>query len=201
MTVSTEELIERSTASFRQALTEQLATHQGDHGPIDFDPESAGQRAATTITAGQVWSSLAGPFTDSAGAGAALGGVSKQAVSQRVSSGSILGLRLASSGNARDRLVYPTWQFHPTVLGLLAQVLRAAGWDSERAVTAWTIAAWLTTPDPSRDDLSPVDLLRAGQLDPVLDSAHQVAESLGTAERAGRRARPQRRTARSARAA
>ena len=200
MPTDLEDLIERSTESFRRTLTEQLGSGSGEH--VDFDPEIAGQRAATTVTAGQVWATLAGPFTDSAGAADALGGITKQAVSQRVASGSILGLRLATSGSARDRLVYPTWQFHPTVLTHLPLVLAAAGWDPARAVTGWTIAAWLTTPDPDTE-LTAVQLLRAGQVDTVLAAAAQVAESLGTAERAAHQddSRSSRRSSRQRRAA
>jgi hypothetical protein len=177
----TAEFIDRSTDAYRRALTEQL----GDRDDVDVttDPEVAGRRAAATVTAGQAWAGLVGPFTDSAGAAAALGGITKQAVSQRVAAGSVLGLRLASGGTARDRLVYPAWQFHTTVLAHLPTVLAAAGFDPDRPVTGWTIAAWLTTPDDSLGGMTPQQLLRAGHREPVLQVAAAVAESLGTTER------------------
>ncbi len=178
---STAEFIDRSTEAFRRALADQLADRVDD--PPTADPQVAGRRAAATVTAGEVWAGLVGPFTDSAGAAAALGGISKQAVSQRVASGSVLGLRLAPGGTARDRLVYPTWQFQSAVLAHLPAVLAAAGFDPERPTTGWTIAAWLTTVDDSLDGASPLDLLRAGHRDPVLAVAADVADSLGTAER------------------
>lgn len=82
-----------------------------------------------------------------------------------------------------DRLVYPTWQFHTTVLTHLPSVLAAAGFDHDRPVTGWTIAAWLTTPDDALDGMTPRQMLRAGQVDGVLAAAAVVAESVGTDER------------------
>ncbi len=181
MSNAVQEYIDRSTTAYRQALTEQLG--QGGYELVG-DAETAARRAATAVTAGQVWAGLVGPFTDSAGAAAALGGITKQAVSQRVAAGSVLGLRLAAGGTARDRLVYPTWQFHTTVLSHLPAVLAATGFDPDRPVTGWTIAAWLTTPDDSLDGMTPHQMLRAGHSRPVLAAAAEVAESLGTAERA-----------------
>lgn len=64
-------------------------------------------------------------------------------------------------------------------------------YDPQRPVTGWTITAWLTSPDPDRDGLTPVELLQADRPDPVITAAGEVRASLGTDERdVGRAARP-----------
>lgn len=169
----------RSVRAYEQHLREQIERY----GHPELDPEVAGRRAAIMTAAGQAWAEDAGPFFDTKGARAALGQVSKQAVSQRVASGRLLGLRLADDGSGRHRLVYPVWQFRPGVLRHLPAVLAVCGYDPGRAVTGWTIAAWLTSPDSGVHGVAPVDLLEAGHLQLVLDAAREVAVSLGTAER------------------
>lgn len=170
----------RSAAAYRRQLLEHLT----EHGVPEVDPEAAGRHAAAITAAGQAWADDAGPFTDTAGARVALGGVSKQAVSQRLRERRLLGLQLASDGSARNRIVYPLWQFRPGVLRVLPTVLAAAGFDPDRPVSGWTIAAWLTAADDEFGGNSPVDLLEAGHRDRVLAAAAQVRESLGVDERA-----------------
>lgn len=177
-TLAPEEYARRSAAAYERYLLEHLERHGAPEG----DPEEAGRRAAATASAGQAWAADAGPFYDTDGARTALGGVTKQAVSQRVREQRLLGLRLAADGG-RARLVYPAWQFRPAVLRHLPAVLAAAGLDPERPVTGWTVAAWLTSPDPDLDGLTPVELLQADRPDPVITAAGEVRASLGTDER------------------
>lgn len=171
-----------------EAYAEQLRAQVARYGTPALDPEIAGRRAAVLAAAGQAWDADAGPFYDTEGARVALGGVSKQAVSQRVAAGRLLGLRLAADSSGRDRLVYPVWQFHTEVRRQLPAVLTACGYDPVRPVTGWTVAAWLTTESADLHDLAPVALLRAGRPEPVLAVAREVAASLGTGERAAARA-------------
>lgn len=180
-TPSPDEYATRSAAAYRRQLLEHLT----EHGVPEDDPEAAGRHAAALTAAGQAWADDAGPFTDTAGARASLGGVSKQAVSQRLRDRRILGLQLASDGTARDRLVYPLWQFRPGVLRVLPAVLSAAGFDPDRPVSGWTIAAWLTTPDPGSAGRTPLELLESGHADHVVAAAAQVREALGVDERRG----------------
>ncbi|MFP4635571.1 MAG: hypothetical protein ACLFRD_06910 [Nitriliruptoraceae bacterium] len=172
--------LERATAAYQ----EELRTLLEHHGVPQADAAFAGRRAAALAAAGQAWNEAAGPFYDTQGARAALGGVSKQAVSQRVHHRRLLALRLAPDGSGVERLVYPAWQFRSGVLGHLPGVLAAAGYDPHRAVTGWTIAAWLTSPDPDLDGHPPLELLEAGHVTPVLVSAAEVRGSLGVEERA-----------------
>ena len=175
--------IDRSVKAFEDELRRQVAIH----GPLTGDPAELGRRAARAVAAGAAWSAEVGPFYDTAGAQEALGGVSKQAVSARATAGRLLALRLAPDGTARDRLVYPVWQFVPAVLRHLPRVLAAAGHEPERDTSGWTIATWLTTPDPRFGDRTPLELMRADHVDQVLAAASDVAHALGTAERSALR--------------
>ena len=179
-TTAPAEYAHRSAQAYERHLRDQAERY----GTPQVDPEVAGRRAAALTAAGQAWAEDAGPFYETDGARAALGGVSKQAVSQRVRERRLLGLRLAADGSGRDRLVYPVWQFRPGVLRKLPAVLEAAGFDPRRPVTGWTIAAWLTSPDERVGGLAPVELLEAGHLDPVVAGAREMRTSLGTDERA-----------------
>jgi hypothetical protein len=95
----------RSAAAYERRLCALLERH----GIPVTAPEAVGERAAMLAAAGSAWEQDVGPFFDTDGVRVVLGGVTKQAVSQRVASGRLLGLRLASDGTARPRLVYPAW--------------------------------------------------------------------------------------------
>ena len=179
-----DEVLERSTAAFRAELASLL--EQGVR--LGEEPEQAGRRAAASLATGQRWAEEVGPFLDTDGARAMLGGVTKQAVSDRLRRGALLGLPLTSDGAGRGRIVYPVWQFD--CLDGLREVLPVAGYDVDRPTSGWTIAAWLTAPDPRLEGLAPVDLLRAGTTGPVLRLAGEVAASLGIEERAAAAAMP-----------
>ncbi|MGH3442361.1 MAG: hypothetical protein ACRDUY_10045 [Nitriliruptorales bacterium] len=174
------EFAERSARVYERRLREQLLRY----GTPETDPEDAGRRAAIYAASGQAWANDVGPFYDTDGARAALGGVTKQAVSQRVGAGRLLGLRLASDGSGRHRMVYPVWQFREAILRALPAVLQAAGYSAERPVAGWTIATWLTTSDPELDGMTPLRLLEAGHVSRVMAAAGEVAASLGVEERA-----------------
>ena len=176
--------IDRSVKAFEAELRRQVAIH----GTLGGDPDELGRRAARAVVAGAAWAADVGPFYDTTGAQAALDGVSKQAVSARATADRLLALRLAPDGSARDRLVYPVWQFVPTVLRHLPRVLAAAGHDPERTTSGWTVATWLTTPHPDLGHRSPLEVLRADHVDPVLALAGDVAHALGAAERTALRA-------------
>ena len=176
--------IDRSVKAFEEELKRQVAMH----GDLPGDPDELGKRAARAVAAGAAWAADVGPFYDTVGAQEVLGGVTKQAVSQRITSHRLLGLRLAPDGSAHDRIVYPVWQFVPAVLRLMPRVLFAAGYQPDRAVTGWTIATWLTTPHHGMADRTPLELLRAGHAEQVVAAAADVAHALGTHERTAVRA-------------
>jgi len=135
------------------------------------DPVVVGRRAALVAAAGQVWTDQLGPFYDSDAVRKLLGGVSRQAVSDRARRGVLLVLRTGAG-----RLVYPAFQFdrNGTVRGL-PDVLAVFDLDD---ISAWTVASWLATPDPDLDGRRPVDALRDGDLGTVLSAARDVAAGL-----------------------
>lgn len=178
-TLSPDDYARQAAAAFEAELRRRAA----DYGVPATDPAEAGSRAASSALAGQVWADQLGRFYDTAGARAALGGVSKQAVSERVRQRRLLGLSLASSDPRATRMVYPAWQFRPDLLRLLPAVLDAAGYDPARPTTGWTIASWLTTYD-DRLGATPLEALPTGEHDTVCEIAADVRASLGVDERA-----------------
>lgn len=155
-----------ATQAFEAALVELVA----DTRP-DADPAAAGRRAALMAVAGRIWSEQLGPVYDTAGVAEVFGGVTKQAVSDRVRRRRLLALRTGSG-----RLVYPAFQFRGRdVVDGLAQVLGRIGADETEA---WTVASWLTTTDPALGNRSPIEALRAGEVEAVLAAAGDLAEGL-----------------------
>lgn len=167
------EFVERATSAFRELLAALLESAEV---PGEA-PEDLGVRAGLTAAAASVWSAHAGPFLDTEGVMRLLGGITKQAVSQRARTGRLLALRTGSG-----RLVYPLWQFRDgEPLPGLAAVLAAAGVDLERPVSGWTVASWLCTEDPELGG-APRDLLAAGAVDAVTCAAADVRLELGVEE-------------------
>jgi hypothetical protein len=169
------DFVEQATAAYRARLAALVDAYGTPHA----EPERLGAQAALLSAASAAWTEQIGPFVDADGARVLLAGVTRQALSQRLRAGRLLGLRTGSG-----RIVYPLWQFGGGgVLPGLSAVLDAAGYDPDRAATGWTLASWLCTDDP---DLGgrPRDLLTAGHLTPVLAAAADVRAELGTDERA-----------------
>ncbi|MDZ7790860.1 MAG: hypothetical protein U5L08_10290 [Xanthomonadales bacterium] len=73
-------------------------------------------------------------------------------------------------------IAYPVFQFDGRrQLPGIREVVRVF----EPAVaTTWTTASWLTSPAPELDDRTPLALLRAGELEPVISLARQTASTL-----------------------
>lgn len=113
----------------------------------------------------QLWAAQIGPALAQADV-ARLLGVSVQAVSKNRGL-----LRIA---NRDGRVVYPVVQFDGRgPLPGLALVLAALG----DALQPLTIASWLTLTTGALDDRSPVEALRAGDVQAVLALAQQVARA------------------------
>jgi hypothetical protein len=165
--------VERVAAAFVVEFRSAL----GDEVPTD-DPDTVGRQAALRAASGVTWDSLIGPFTNAAGAANALGGISRQAVNQRLTTKSLLGLRLA--GQKRSSFVFPLWQFQPGLQERLTDVLTAAGYDRDLPTTGWTIASWLRSPDQRFDGLTPLDMMLAGAEDTVLRLAGDLAAGLAS---------------------
>lgn len=164
--MSTTKWIDEASAAFESALTELV----GERRP-QLDASEAGRRAALKAVAGAMWNDTVGPFYSTEGVMQLLGGVSKQAVSDRVRRHRLLALRTGSG-----RLVYPAAQFHDErVVDGLGDVLDVLVPDDTEA---WMVASWLTTPDPALDDRTPLDALRDGDRADVVRAAREVAGAL-----------------------
>lgn len=96
-----------------------------------------------------------GPFYTSGGAASQLGGITKQALSDRRKTRSVLAMR-AGDG----RWLYPAWQFTGagTVHPALAPVLRAL-----RPLDRWAAGVWLVGAHPELGGRSPRAALRDGE--------------------------------------
>lgn len=115
--------------------------------------QSAVMAAESILDPAVVWVRQLGAFYDTDGVRALLGRdsqpVSRQAVHKRK------GLLALTTGNGR--VVYPAFQFQgrkPT--GGLDKVLTVL---PENLVSRWTVASWLTSPEPDLDGDRPIDVL------------------------------------------
>lgn len=93
-------------------------------------------------------------------------GISRQAIDKRVRDGSLLAVTGPS-----NRRSYPTVQFlgDGSVVDGLKQV---------RAVLAtknpWMLLNFLVNPEPRLDGRKPIELLKSGQIEPVVDAARRI---------------------------
>ncbi len=115
----------------------------------------------------QVWAEQLGPAYSTAEV-AALLDVSKQAVAQRTG---LLRLEQRSGAPA-----YPVFQFDgDRVLPGIQTVVQTL---APQVATPWTTASWLTSPQRSLDGTRPVDALRRGEVNRVVEAAHRFAAVL-----------------------
>ncbi len=158
--------IEDASAAFESALIELVGEQQPQ-----LDAAEAGRRAALKAVSGAMWADAVGPFYDTEAVMLLLGGISKQAVNDRVRRHRLLALRTGSG-----RLVYPVAQFDDErVVDGLGDVLDVLVPDNTEA---WMVASWLATPDPELDDLAPIEALRAGAVADVIRAARELASAL-----------------------
>ncbi len=158
--------IDDASAAFESALIDLVGEQQPQ-----LDAAEAGRRAALKAVSGAMWTDAVGPFYDTEGVMSLLGGVSKQAVNDRVRRHRLLALRTGSG-----RLVYPVAQFHDEqVVDGLGAVLDVLVPDNTEA---WMVASWLATPDPELGHQAPFEALRSGAVDDVLAAARELAGAL-----------------------
>lgn len=172
--MTVKDFVEQATAAYCSELEALLA----DHGAtVDTDPQLAGVRGAVASAAEQVSADAIGPFLDTAGVMAMLGGVTKQAVSERVRGRRLLALRMGPDGRSYR---FPLWQFDGATLAVLPGVLEAVGYRPEVVWHGGLVAAWLCADDEQLGGLRPRDLLAAGQDEEVLESTGDVRAELGS---------------------
>jgi hypothetical protein len=125
------------------------------------------------VLAGRAWERALGELLTSAEARVLLGGVSREALRKRVASGSAIALR-DDGGLVR----YPRWQFDAAsgapfgVIRALNEIFDDAGLDP------WTLAAFVTAPQPELGDLAPVDAFADADTEPLLLAARRTVADL-----------------------
>ncbi|RWI57296.1 MAG: hypothetical protein EOR16_15700 [Mesorhizobium sp.] len=95
-------------------------------------------------------------------------GISRQAIDKRVQDGSLLAVPGPS-----NRRSYPTLQFNRD--GTVVNGLKAIR-EALQTRNSWTVLNFLSQPDVRLGNRKPIDLLRSGQLDLVLDAARRHGE-------------------------
>lgn len=128
------------------------------------------ERMVSVLPEPSAWDDTLGPFYGSAKLAAMLGGISRQALSERRGRKSLLALKTADGA-----WVYPTFQFdrnNRVLPGLPAvlKVLETSGADD------WTAAGWAVSPLESLGGISVVEWLRRGlDRDVALEAAREAA--------------------------
>ena len=83
---------------------------------------------------------------------------------------------LLALATGSGRVVYPAFQFRtssiPDGLGTILEIL------DEELVSRWTVASWLVTPNAEFEHDTPLELLEAGAVGPVVEAARRWAFSL-----------------------
>ena len=92
-------------------------------------------------------------------------GVSRQAVDKRVQEGSLLAVPGPS-----NRRSYPTLQFNRD--GTVVPGMKAVR-DALQTTNAWIVLNFLSRPDDRLDNRKPIDLLRSGELELVVEAARR----------------------------
>jgi hypothetical protein len=92
--------------------------------------------------------------------------ISRQAISNRVIGGTLLAVR-----GPNNRATYPVAQFMPD--GQPVEGLKEVR-DALAADNAWTVLNFLVNPEPKLGGRKPIDLLKAGGIDEVVEAARRA---------------------------
>jgi len=134
-------------------------------------PEVLANRMAAAIPLPSPWDEALGPFYGTGQVRRLLGGITRQAVDDRIRRRRLLALRTTDG-----RYAYPTFQFdrHNRVLAGLPEVLRTFSSD---VVDGWTLAGWLCAKQRHLGGQSVVGWLQAGgDVNEALTLANEAAE-------------------------
>jgi hypothetical protein len=140
--------------------------------PADaFEPDARGRTILRGLEFAHADLLEAGGAYDLEQARAVLGGVSRQAIDKRVKEGSILAVPGPS-----NRRAYPTFQFNSD--GSVVAGLKTVQ-DTLPTQNPWAILSFLTNPQTLLDGARPIDELRTGAIDRVVDAARNLGEQGG----------------------
>ena len=120
------------------------------------------------LRAAELWNERVGPFYDIASITESLG-ASPNEVRVMIDNGVLLGLPISD-----DQHVFPARQFgpHMELLPGLPEVLTAM----RSNLDPWGTALWLLQASPDFEGLTPVEMMRAGRLAPVLEAARELGK-------------------------
>ena len=174
---SNEGSVNERVALLVDAFLERLSPARHEIDEIDADEaRELGTRAAEEAIAGARWSRLVGDRIDTSEV-AELLGVTRQALSKRQTSGSLLGLP------GRGTTWYPTWQLDTEKKEIRAEVRHIIGAFRDslgKEADPFLIASWASTAQhEDLDGLSPAEWLAQGNdLDDLRQAARRAAERL-----------------------
>ena len=163
--LSPHELEEASAASNDYlVLVDALTVAPARTGSLNQDPLSAAKLRGARMQQDLL---KASGGTLSAGQVSELLGISRQAVDKRRKQGHLLGLALGRHGYA-----YPAWQFDngATVKGLEPALTALRGHDG------WMQVVFFVNPNDRLRDKSPLDCLKRGEIEKVIDAALAFGE-------------------------
>jgi hypothetical protein len=133
-----------------------------------FEPDARAQALLEGVRIAQEDLRKAGGAYDLAQVRTLMQGVSRQAVDKRVQEGSLLAVPGPS-----NRRSYPTLQFNPdgTIVEGLKAVCAALPTNNP-----WTILNFLAHPDDRLQGRKPIDVLKAGNVDLVVEAARRLGQ-------------------------
>jgi hypothetical protein len=157
-----------------QALVSEIRAHFDEEPPIDLSSFSAGPRARTILRGKEI---AAADLRESGGAYTLeevrilLNGVSRQSVEKRVREGKLLAVL-----GPNNKRYYPVAQFNDD--GSVVEGLPAVR-QALRTENGYAVLNFLVNPSPQLDHLKPVDLLKKGEVEIVVEAAERSGEQGG----------------------
>ncbi len=167
----------RKTAGDRVAHVTEVIEKEPDHAHVDakllvdksvFEPDARSRALLEGIRIAQEDLRDAGGAYDLDQVRIIMRGVSRQAVDKRVQEGSLLAVPGPS-----NRRSYPTLQFN--LDGTVVPGLKAVR-EALQTTNPWSVLNFLSHADVRLDNRRPIDLLKSGRLDVVLEAARRRGE-------------------------
>lgn len=150
---------------------EAVATPAADRPMIDksaFEPDARSRAMLEGLRIAQEDLRDAGGAYDQEQVRTLMRGVSRQAIDKRVQDGSLLAVPGPS-----NRRSYPTLQFNHD--GTVVPGLKAVR-EALQTANPWSILNFLSHPDVRLGNRKPIDLLKSGNLEQVLEAAKRLGE-------------------------
>jgi hypothetical protein len=147
-------------------LTPSRARKETSVSRAAFEPDARARALLRGIEIAEADLATAGGAYDLAQVQRLMHGVSRQRIERRVQEGTLLAVPGPS-----NRRRYPTIQFNPdgTVVDGLKAVQETLDFSSP-----WSVLSFLVNPDDRLHNMRPIDVLRRGDVDLVLESARRV---------------------------